>query len=92
MVTGTVDFVCADGREVYRTNTADSPTVVQLGAADAVTALQAASLVSRDVNGIDLNMGCPMHFSTQGGMGSALLTKPEIATDVSITTPITNDL
>eukprot|EP01119_Soliformovum_irregulare_P017086 TRINITY_DN5028_c0_g1_i2.p1 TRINITY_DN5028_c0_g1~~TRINITY_DN5028_c0_g1_i2.p1 ORF type:complete len:250 (+),score=45.87 TRINITY_DN5028_c0_g1_i2:384-1133(+) len=60
----------------------DHPNVLQLGAADAKTALEAASIVSRDVDGIDLNMGCPIHFSVQGGMGSALLKKPEIAVDI----------
>lgn len=27
--------------------------------------------------GIDVNMGCPKEFSLKGGMGAALLTKPE---------------
>ena len=37
----------------------------------------------RDVDGIDVNMGCPKHFSVSGGMGSALLKKPEVVHDVS---------
>lgn len=28
-------------------------------------------------------MGCPKHFSVQGGMGSALLKKPETIKDVT---------
>lgn len=38
--------------------------------------------MSRDVVGIDLNMGCPKHFSVHAGMGSALLDKPETVSDV----------
>eukprot|EP01129_Flabellula_baltica_P000715 TRINITY_DN1067_c0_g2_i1.p1 TRINITY_DN1067_c0_g2~~TRINITY_DN1067_c0_g2_i1.p1 ORF type:complete len:193 (-),score=49.93 TRINITY_DN1067_c0_g2_i1:567-1145(-) len=78
----TIDFVKPNGQVVYRTCDADMPTVFQLGAADAVEALTAANVIARDVVGIDLNMGCPKHFSIQGGMGAALLEKPEIVTDI----------
>jgi tRNA-dihydrouridine synthase 2 len=30
-----------------------------------------------DVAGIDINMGCPKKFSVEGGMGAALLTRPD---------------
>lgn len=39
----------------------------------------------KDVAAIDVNMGCPKHFSVQGGMGAALLHKPEIAADIIAT-------
>lgn len=29
------------------------------------------------MDGIDVNMGCPKSFSLKGGMGAALLTKPD---------------
>ena len=32
---------------------------------------------------IDLNMGCPKEFSVQGGMGAALLKKPELVKEVN---------
>lgn len=35
-----------------------------------------------DFFGVDLNMGCPKHFSVSGGMGAALLTNPDAATDI----------
>jgi tRNA-dihydrouridine synthase len=35
-----------------------------------------------DVAAIDINMGCPKAFSISGGMGAALLTKPELIHDV----------
>jgi len=82
----TVDFVECSGKSdampMFRTCLADHPNVLQLGAPDAVTALEAATLVCRDVDGIDLNMGCPKHFSVHAGMGAALLCKPETATDI----------
>lgn len=53
--------------------------VVQLGAGDEAAARQAALHVSRDCAGVDLNMGCPKPFSTQGGMGAALLRDPDRA-------------
>jgi tRNA-dihydrouridine synthase 2 len=59
-----------------------SKLVLQLGAAEAAPALEAASHVAQHVAAIDLNMGCPMHFSTSGGMGAALLREPERAADI----------
>lgn len=37
-----------------------------------------------DVAAIDVNMGCPKPFSLSGGMGAALLSKPELISDVSL--------
>ena len=55
------------------------PVVVQLGTNNPSDALLAALVVAGDVRGVDVNMGCPVRFSTQGGMGSALLSQPELA-------------
>ena len=30
-----------------------------------------------DIDGLDVNMGCPKSFSLKGGMGAALLSQPE---------------
>lgn len=51
--------------------------IYQIGTANPETAVAAASLVARDVAGIDVNAGCPKPFSTTGGMGAALLKTPE---------------
>lgn len=40
-------------------------------------AVKVAKMVERDVDAIDVNMGCPKSFSLKGGMGAALLTQPE---------------
>lgn len=46
------------------------------------TGLLLTMFSARDVMSVDVNMGCPKHFSIQGGMGAALLRKPEVACDV----------
>jgi hypothetical protein len=85
----TVDFVLpsdgadesADGLVVFRTSPAEEGgrVVFQMGTSDPVEAVSAALKVHRDVAGIDINMGCPKRFSVQGGMGAALLSKPDVA-------------
>lgn len=51
--------------------------IFQIGTAKPDLAVQAASLVAPDVAGIDVNAGCPKSFSTDGGMGAALLKTPD---------------
>ena len=80
---GTTDFVDAKGVACFRTCAREHERVVlQIGTAEAGNAVRAAELVARDVACIDVNMGCPVHFSVQGGMGAALLKKPEVAADI----------
>eukprot|EP00117_Sycon_ciliatum_P007462 scpid59608/ scgid5724/ tRNA-dihydrouridine(20) synthase [NAD(P)+]-like; Up-regulated in lung cancer protein 8; tRNA-dihydrouridine synthase 2-like len=77
-VLGTVDFAMSDGHCVFRTCEEERNRVVfQMGTSCAARALQIAKLVENDVAGIDINMGCPKPFSLTGGMGAALLSKPE---------------
>lgn len=69
--------------------------VFQIGTANSNDAILGAQVVCNDVKAIDVNMGCPVLFSTQGGMGSALLNKPEVVSDIirtlkrNLTVPIT---
>ncbi|KAI3635534.1 hypothetical protein MIR68_006172 [Amoeboaphelidium protococcarum] len=51
--------------------------IFQMGTADKDLAVRAANMVIDDVTGIDINCGCPKHFSIHGGMGSALLKNPD---------------
>lgn len=78
---GTIDFVIKGGKEdtvVFRTCEAEAGRVVfQLGTANAEFALAGALKVCHDVSAIDINMGCPKHFSISGGMGAALLSNKE---------------
>lgn len=88
---GTIDFVhqqdsCGHSNAVvvFRTDPRieAKKVVFQMGVGSATEALAAALVVQKDVAGIDINMGCPMKFSIQGGMGAALLQKPEVAADI----------
>lgn len=85
---GTIDYVRPDGQIVFRTRPRER-IALQLGTACAAEALRAAQHVSADVRAIDVNMGCPVKFSLQGGMGSALLTQPERVRDI-LTTLVRN--
>ncbi|XP_054809434.1 uncharacterized protein LOC129311270 isoform X2 [Prosopis cineraria] len=84
---GSTDFVEKGTQSVvFRTcNEEKNRVVCQLGTSDAVRALTAAQLVCDDVAAIDINMGCPKSFSVSGGMGAALLTKPEVIHDILTT-------
>ena len=79
--TRTVDFLSPARSVVFSTYAAE-PVVCQLGASNAADALRAAEVVAADVRAVDLNMGCPERFSTQGGMGYALLRSPDVAEDI----------
>ena len=52
----TIDFVRKQ-KVVFRTSVEDRPNIFQMGTADPVHALKAAEMISRDVCGIDINMG-----------------------------------
>ncbi|GLJ30164.1 hypothetical protein SUGI_0596690 [Cryptomeria japonica] len=84
---GTVDYVDKGTDDVvFRTCNQEKHRVIfQIGTANAVRALNAAQLLCNDVAGIDVNMGCPKSFSISGGMGAALLAKPELIHDILTT-------
>ncbi|XP_052198027.1 uncharacterized protein LOC127804949 [Diospyros lotus] len=96
-VIGTTDIVeKGTDNVVFRTCHEERNQVVfQMGTSDAVRALTAAQIVCKDVAAVDINMGCPKSFSVSGGMGAALLTKPELIHDILTTlkrnldTPVT---
>jgi len=83
---GTTDFVeKGTDNVVFRTCPQERGRVVfQMGTSHAVRALKAAEIVCHDVAAIDINMGCPKSFSLSGGMGAALLSKPELIHDVLV--------
>ncbi|KAL2241475.1 UNVERIFIED_CONTAM: tRNA-dihydrouridine(20) synthase NAD(P)+-like protein, partial [Sesamum indicum] len=96
-VLGTIDVV-EKGTDsvVFRTCSEEKNRVVfQMGTSDAVRALRAAQNVCMDVAAVDINMGCPKSFSISGGMGAALLTKPDLIHDIlttlkrNLNTPVT---
>lgn len=88
---GTVDFVYQQEKSGHKEDVVVFQTdpvlergkcIFQMGVGSASDALAAALVVHRDVAGIDINMGCPMKFSIQGGMGAALLSRPAIAAEI----------
>ncbi|KAF5394439.1 tRNA-dihydrouridine synthase 2 protein [Paragonimus heterotremus] len=80
----TVDFLLPDGSVTFRTSAEERKRVVaQLGTADSKQGLDAAKMLENDVFAIDVNMGCPKEYSIKGGMGAALLTKPDKVKEVS---------
>lgn len=57
--------------------------MIQIGTGSGEWALKTLNALNpNDYDGIDLNMGCPEHFSVSGGMGSALLKDPKRAEDI----------
>lgn len=74
-----VDYVMPSGVLVFRTvpSLERGKLIFQIGSADPALAKEAALKVIQDVDGIDLNCGCPKHFSIHAGMGSALLKSPK---------------
>lgn len=54
-----------------------SKHIYQMGTNKPERAVEAARLVAPYVAGIDINAGCPKPFSTDGGMGAALLKTPD---------------
>ncbi|KAK5778256.1 tRNA-dihydrouridine(20) synthase (NAD(+)) PWA37_000501 [Arxiozyma heterogenica] len=75
-----IDYILPNGNIVFRTipKLEAGKLILQIGSADPDLAVQAASKVINDVDGIDLNAGCPKHFSIHSGMGAALLSTPEL--------------
>lgn len=69
--------------------------VFQMGTSSPTRAVALAKMVQDDVSAIDVNMGCPKPYSTDFGMGSALLYKPDTAKEIlrnlvkNISLPIT---
>ncbi len=56
--------------------------IYQIGTSNPDLAVQAAKVVAADVSGIDVNAGCPKSFSTSGGMGAALLRRPDLLASI----------
>ncbi|KAI1701978.1 dihydrouridine synthase (Dus) domain-containing protein [Ditylenchus destructor] len=66
--------------------------ILQIGTSTAEKAVKICKKFGQDVAAIDVNMGCPMPFSTMRGMGAALLSEPgkvkEILTSMVANSPV----
>lgn len=88
----TIDFLSKTGNKkipgvtdlVFRTfpELEKDKVVFQMGTANAQLAVEAAKIVINDVGAIDINAGCPKHFSIHSGMGAALLSTPDLLVDI----------
>jgi len=89
---GIIEFTRGQGSVIYRIDPVREKgrLVFQIGTASPDLAVEAAKIVAADVNGIDVNSGCPKPFSTSGGMGAALLRTPDKL--VSILTALVNEV
>lgn len=56
--------------------------IFQMGTANADLAVKAAKIIIDDVDGLDINAGCPKHFSVHSGMGAALLKTPDLLCEI----------
>eukprot|EP01080_Neovahlkampfia_damariscottae_P011664 gene11664-4901_t len=63
--------------------------VLQLGTGTPELALKSALHCYEDYSAIDINMGCPLHFSTHSKMGSELLKDPQRIKEI-LTTLVNN--
>ncbi|QLG70769.1 hypothetical protein HG535_0A07110 [Zygotorulaspora mrakii] len=84
----TVDFIISSPKSngkpksptlVFRTHPQleKGKIIFQIGTSTPSLATEAALKVIEDVDGIDVNAGCPKHFSIHSGMGAALLKTPD---------------
>lgn len=68
-----IDPAAERGRLIFQIGTSNG--------ARALASLQKSGVLA-DVAGVDVNMGCPKHFSVQGGMGAALLANQHNAAEI----------
>ena len=82
-VINTIDYVTCRGGDyslVLSLRPAEKTKfILQIGTNNAETAVMAVERLLPDIAGVDVNMGCPKSFSTQGGMGAALMKDMENA-------------
>ncbi|RLV90425.1 tRNA-dihydrouridine [Spathaspora sp. JA1] len=81
---GTIDYIEGKNQSLtFRTHPLErGKLILQLGSSNAKYAVEAALKVIEDVDGIDLNCGCPKHFSIHAGMGAALLRTPDVLCEI----------
>ena len=88
-ILNTVDFITSNHSNnvvVFRTlpKLESGKLIFQIGSNNVDNAIKAGLKIINDVDGIDLNCGCPKHFSIHSGMGAALLSTPDLLCDILI--------
>jgi tRNA-dihydrouridine synthase len=67
---------------IFTTCAADRPLLAQFCGNDAATLLAAAKLVEDEVDGIDLNLGCPQGIAKRGRYGAFLLEETDLLVNI----------
>jgi len=67
---------------IFSTCSADRPLLAQFCGNDAATLLAAAKLVEDEVDGIDLNLGCPQGIARKGHYGAFLLEETDLLVNI----------
>uniref|UniRef100_A0A0N4Z9Y4 Dus domain-containing protein n=1 Tax=Parastrongyloides trichosuri TaxID=131310 RepID=A0A0N4Z9Y4_PARTI len=81
-ITNTIDFV-NDAELVLRIAPEEKDKIVlQIGTNSPERSVEVIKRLQDDISSIDINMGCPKPFSISGGMGAALLSTPDIASEI----------
>lgn len=62
------------------------PTILQFGANSPVELSRASRLAAPDVNGVDLNCGCPQSWACAETLGAALMNQRELVRDLVVET------
>lgn len=80
----TIEYLDPSNKIIFNTYKPreQSKLIFQIGSSNPDTAVEAALKVINDVDGIDLNCGCPKPFSVHAGMGAALLSTPNLLCDI----------
>lgn len=66
----------------FTTTIGDRPLIVQFAARHGMELANAAEIVYRHSDGVDLNCGCPQRWATSEGYGASLLNKPDLVHDM----------
>lgn len=66
----------------FTTGPGDRPLIVQFAANNATDLANAAELIYRYADGVDLNYGCPQRWAMAEGYGAKLLSQPELIQDM----------
>ena len=68
-------FVCVERTraECFTTHILDRPLIAQFCGNDEKILLKAAKMIENQVDGIDLNLGCPQNIAKRGNYGAFLL-------------------
>ncbi|KAJ3260639.1 tRNA-dihydrouridine(20a/20b) synthase [NAD(P)+]-like protein [Boothiomyces macroporosus] len=66
----------------FTTNFKDDPVIVQFAANNGTDAADAAELIAKYSNGVDINCGCPQPWAIGEKIGSYLLSQPETVKDI----------